>query len=184
MRRRIWDWIVGVTMIVVALFAGGVVAALIAMPVTVGVAHVFGLDDKKSDWAGVGSWVFTFALLQAAGLYDYYRRRTINTATGNAGLFHLIPRAIQRMRTGQEAVGFIDAGTGQPANLQAPINAAARGLSGLVLFVASVAAVIYCALGKGAWTLVVTAAGFLGAIIGLVIILQACFAYAGFIARK
>lgn len=184
MRRRIWDWIVGVVMIALALIVGAFIAGLIGFPISLGVDYLLRLLGKTSNWSFFGSWIFTFILLEAAGFYDYYYRRRINSVTGEAGIFHLIPRAIERIKTGHEALGFVDAVSGQPTALEAPINAAARGWSGLVLFIASVATVIYCAPRNGGLTLVLTGVGLLAAAIGLTFIIQALLAYAGFINRK
>jgi hypothetical protein len=125
-----------------------------------------------------------FAILQAAGFYDFYRRRRVNYATGEAGFFHLVPRAIQRMRTGYELEGFVDQATGKPTTIQAPINATRRGVVALLLTIASVAALLFGAQAKGEWTLVFAGAGFIGMLAGLALLAQAMLAYAGFIRRQ
>ena len=181
---RIWDWIVGLAMIAVAIVAGGIVAALIALPVVWGLDYFIHVDRK---YEGVTFWcaaVGVFAILQMAGFYDYYRRRRVKYAIGNAGLFHLAPRAIQRMRTGVELPGFVDEWSGKPTTIQAPINAGRRGVVALVVTAGSAAAVIFCAQAKGEWTLVVVGLGLIGVLVGLVLLAQVVLAYAGFIRRE
>lgn len=171
-------------MIAIALFVGGFIAGLIGFPVSLATDHFVASQGKESNWSFFGSWIFTFVLLQAAGFYDYYRRRRINSVTGYAGIFHLIPRAIQRIKTGHEVLGFVDASIAQPTTLQSPINAALRGWIGLILLVASIATVIYCFTRNGQWTLVLIGIGLIGAPAGLTLLIQAFLAYAGFIDRK
>ncbi|HEX8520827.1 MAG TPA: hypothetical protein VF669_01140, partial [Tepidisphaeraceae bacterium] len=98
--HRFWDCIVGITVIVIAIIAGGIVAGLIAMPVTLGLGYLIDLTGPRGGVAFLCSTIGVFAILQTAGFYDFYRRRRANYATGQAGFFHLIPRAIQRIRTG------------------------------------------------------------------------------------
>ena len=181
---RIWDWIVGLTMIAVAIVAGGVVAGMIAIPVTLGLGRLIDFEGRKGGVAFLCSAIGVFAILQAAGFYDYYRRRRVNLATSRAGFFHLAPRAIQRIRTGYELEGFVDEATGKPITVQAPINAARRGIAALLLTVASVAALIFGATAKGEWTLVVAGLGLIGIPIGLAFLAQVVLAYAGFIRRQ
>jgi len=85
--HRIWDWIVGLTMIAVAIVAGGVVAGMIAMPVTLGLGYLIDLEGRKGGVAFLCSTIGVFAILQAAGFYDFYWRRRANYATGRAGFF-------------------------------------------------------------------------------------------------
>jgi hypothetical protein len=182
--HRVWDWIVGLTMIAVAIVAGGVIAGMIAIPVTFGLGYLINLEGRKGGVAFLCSTIGVFAILQAAGFYDFYCRRKVNYATGRAGFFHLAPRAIQRMRTGFELEGFIDEGTGKPTTIQAPINAARRGVVALLLTFASVAAFFFGAQAKGEWTLVVAGAGLIGTLVGLAFLAQVMLAYAGFIRRQ
>lgn len=182
--HRVWDWIVGCTMIAVAIVAGGVVAGMIAIPVTFGLGYLIDLEGRKGGVAFLCSTIGVFAILQAAGFYDFYWRRKANYATGKAGVFHLIPRAVQRMRTGYELEGFIDEATGKPTTVQAPINAARRGVAALLLTLASVAAVVFGAQAKGEWTLVLAGAGLIGTLVGLALLAQVALAYAGFIRRQ
>ena len=130
------------------------------------------------------STLAVFAILQAAGFYDFYWRRKVNYATGRAGFFHLAPRAIQRLRTGHELEGFIDETTGKPTTIQAPINAARRGIVALLLTIASIAALVFGAQAKGEWTLVLAGAGLIGTLVGLALLAQVMLAYAGFIRRR
>ena len=182
--HRIWDWIAGLAMIAVAIVAGGVVAGMIAIPVTLGLDYLIDLEGKKGGVAALCSAIGVFVILQAAGFYDFCRRRRANYATGEAGLFHLIPRAIQRIRTGYELQGFVDEATGKPTTVQAPINAARRGIVALLLTVASVAVFLFGAQAKGEWTLVVAGAGLIGTFVGLAFLAQVMLAYAGFIRRQ
>ena len=78
MLQRIWDWIVGVFMIVVGVCIGAAIAGLIGFPLALGIEQLIGWSGKKDSWAFFGCWIFMFFLLQAAGFYDYYRRRRIN----------------------------------------------------------------------------------------------------------
>src|SRR5690242_9796630 len=103
--HRVWDWIVGLWMIAVAIVAGGIVAGMIAIPVTFGLGHLIDLEGHKGGVAFLCSTIGVFVILQAAGFYDFYWRRKVSYATRKAGFFHLIPRAIQRMRTGYELDG-------------------------------------------------------------------------------
>jgi len=182
--HRLWDWIVGLTMIAVAIVAGGVIAGMIAIPVAFGLGYLIDLEGKKGGVAFLCSAIGVFAILQAAGFYDFYRRRRANYAMGEAGFFHLAPRAIQRMRTGYELEGFVDKATGKPTTVQAPINAARRGIAALLLTIASVAAFFFGAQAKGEWTLIVAAAGMIGTLVGLAFLAQVMLAYAGFIRRQ
>src|SRR5262245_7180527 len=126
--HRVWDWIVGLFMIAVAIIAGGIVAGMIAIPVTFGIGRLIDLEGNKGGVAFLCSAIGVFAILQAVGFYDFYVRRKVNYATGKAGFFHLAPRAIQRMRTGDELQGFVDEATGKPTTIQAPIKAGRRGV--------------------------------------------------------
>jgi hypothetical protein len=181
--HRIWDWIVGLTMIAMAIVAGGIVSGMIGFPVMVGISHLVDLEGGKDGVVFLCSTIGVFAILQAAGFYDFYWRRRANYATGKAGFFHLVPRAIQRMRTGYEAEGFIDEATGMLTTIQAPINAARRGVVAVVLTVASVAAFCFGVQAKGEWALVIACAGLIGAVVALALLAQVMLAYAGFIRR-
>jgi hypothetical protein len=182
--HRIWDWVVGLTMIAMAIVAGGVVAGMIALPVTFGLGYLMDLEGRKGGVAFLCSTVGVFSILQAAGFYDFYCRRKVNYATGKAGFFHLVPRAIQRMRTGYELEAFIDETTGMPTTIGAPINAARRGVVALLLTVASAAAFFFGVQAKGEWMLVVAGAGLIGTLVGLAFLAQVMLAYAGFIRRQ
>ena len=181
---RVWDWIVGLTMIAIAIVAGGIVAGMIAIPITMGFGYLIHFEGRTGGLVFLSSAIGMFVILQSAGFYDFYRRRRAVYATGRAGFFYLIPRAIQRMRTGYELAGFIDKSTGKPTTVQAPVNAARRGVVAVLLIFASVAAAVFGATAKGEWTLVVTGLGLIGTIVGLALLAQVVLAYAGFIRRQ
>ena len=182
--HRIWDWIVSLAMILIAIVAGGIIAGMIAIPVTFGIGFLIDLHGSSGGGVFLCSAIGVFVILQIAGFYDFYRRRRANYATGEAGFFHLIPGAIQRMRTGYEMAGFVDQATGKPTTIQAPINAGRRGVVALLVTVASATAFYFGAQAKGEWTLVVAGLGMIGTLVGLALLAQVALAYAGFIRRQ
>lgn len=184
MLHRIWDWIVGLTMIAIAIAVGGIIAALVAMPVYLGLAYLIDLQEAKGTVVWWCTWAGMFVILHSAGFYDFYRRGRANSVTGEAGFFHLIPRAIQRIRTGYELAGFVDEATGKPTTAEAPINAPRRGIVALLLTCGCVTAFLFGMQAKGDWAALVAAVGLIGALIGLALLLQVLLAYAGFIRRQ
>jgi hypothetical protein len=181
--HRVWDWIVAVTMIAIAIVVGGIIAGMIAISVMLGLSYLINLEGQKGGMAFLFLTVGVFAILQTVAFYEFYRRRRANYVTGDAGFFFLIPRAVQRMRTGYELEGFVDATTGKTTTIQAPVNAARRGILALLLSIASIAAVFFGAQAKGEWPLVVAGAGLIGFFAGLVLLMQVMLTYVGFIRR-
>jgi hypothetical protein len=183
-KYRIWDWIVGLVMIAISVIVGGIIAGIFAFPATIAIEQLTGIKGRWGEVAYLCSTIFIFAILQAAGFYDFYRRRKVNYLTGKAGVFHLCPRAIQRMRTGYELQGFVDATTGKPATVQIPINAGLRSIVAILLTAVSVGAFLFGAMAKQEWALVVAGLGLIGTLAGIVLLAQVVLAYAGFIRRK
>src|SRR5688572_14963280 len=102
-QRRVWDVAVGIIMILTSLAFQVVISAFTALAVGFAIA-------EWQDWSFASCFWILFALqfvvFNIAAFYDFYRRRRINrvTVTGEAGIFHLVPRAIHRMRFGTEGV--------------------------------------------------------------------------------
>lgn len=172
---RMWDCIVGCFMIVVGVALQSIIAGLVAFPILLGL-QALGLEAR---WLGVGTWAFVLVLLNVVGFVDYYRFRQSN----KAGAFHMIPRAIQRIRTGREFAGIVVDETGTPVDPQAPIRAGTRLAAGLAVTLVAVVAFLFGLTSRGEGALVVMGCGMMAFPIGILIALQAILAYAGAIRR-
>jgi hypothetical protein len=162
-------------MIVVGIALQTIIAGLIALPILLGL-QALGLEAR---WVGVATWAFVFVLLNVLGFVDYYRFRQSN----KAGAFHMIPRAIQRIRTGREFDGIVVDETGTPVDPQAPIRAGARLAAGLAVIIVAAAAFVFGLTSRGDGALVVMGCGMIAFPVGILITLQALLAYAGAIRR-
>jgi hypothetical protein len=174
---RIWDWIVAITMIVLGLTCGAIIAGLLTFPLVWGL-NGLGLAGRWVDWTAFG---FVFVLLNAVGFVDYYWLRRV-TKAGEAGVFHFVPRAIERIRSGHEL--GVSAETGMPVDLQAPVRARARLVSGLAVVGLGVLAFFLGATySRNEWAMVLVALSLIAFVAGVAIVIQAALAYAGFIRR-
>ena len=95
---RVWDMIVGLFMLLSGLFISTVIGALFAMPI----AAVLPRAWTEPKWSGLVAVTSIVLLLNGAAFYDFYRRRTINTALSSSGRIHLVPRGLHRMLYGTE----------------------------------------------------------------------------------
>jgi len=94
---RIWDAIVGSFMLISGLFISTIIGGLIAIPVTAVLPEAW----MKPVWSGPVLVSSMILLLNAAAFYDFYRRRTINSAIFSAGRIHLVPRGLHRILYGK-----------------------------------------------------------------------------------
>ncbi len=173
---KAWDWVVGLSLLAVGLPLQAIIAALVATPVILGLVAI----GVKEQWVAIATWILMLVLLNVAGFVDYYHFRQIN----RAGVFHFVPRALERIRRGHELPNAIEESTGEPVDIQGPIAAGVRLVCSILISIASAAAFVFAITGKGDALTVLAAVSLVAFPIGLLLTAQASLAYVGVLKRK
>ena len=180
---RVWDVMVGLTMIMLSLAFQVIFFGLVVMTVLYAIGSWWGSQLPR--WAVIMVLVATLISINAAAFYDYRRGAVKSAIAGKSGRIHLLPRGFDRMMNGREIMPVAsEFAESTQSHRPSPVSSRHSFMIASILMIISVGLVIIGVNSRSEISLVGTGLGFILFVVSIAFFIQSALIYVGVMRSK